>query len=476
MTQRKPLVEALNEFQRKRPISFHVPGHKNGLLSGLPDDFKQALSYDLTELSGLDDLHYPEGAIAEAQRLLTETYGAGHSFFLVNGSTVGNLAMVYAACREGDQVIVQRNSHKSIFHALELVKVRPVFVSPEWDEASLTAGGVKLAVMEEAIRKYPKTKAVILTYPNYYGMASGEMKGIIELCHEHGIPVLVDEAHGSHFQLGEPYPLSSLAMGADAVVHSAHKTLPAMTMGSFLHIQGQRIFAEKIKKYLRILQSSSPSYVIMASLDDARAYIQNYSQPDKRSFGEKRKQFVESLKSLPNLEVYESDDPLKLMLRVPYHSGYQLKEQFEQEGIHAELADPYQVLLILPLLKQGHGFSFAETRSRVKGALAKLKDMPREAIDVKVQPQDVLSAPEATFDELENEGGEWISYTKAQGRISAAMVVPYPPGIPLILAGERWTVHKLENLMDYLAMGAQIQGEHRLSEKLIRVVPEKIRQ
>lgn len=474
MTQRKPLVEALTEFQRKRPISFHVPGHKNGLLSELPADFKQVLPYDMTELTGLDDLHYPEEVIKEAQQLLAETYGAEHSFFLVNGSTVGNLAMIYAVCSEGDQVIVQRNSHKSIFHALELTKAHPVFISPEWDGTSLTAGGVRLTDVEEAIREYPKAKAIILTYPNYYGMASAEMEGIVELCQEKGMPVLVDEAHGAHFQLGPPYPLSSLAMGADAVVHSAHKTLPAMTMGSFLHIQGPLLSAEKIKKYLRMLQSSSPSYVIMASLDDARAYLQNYSQPDKKNFAEKRNQFIESLKSLPNLEVYEADDPLKLMLRVPHHSGYQLKELFEQEDIHAELADPYQVLLILPLLKWGQGFSFAEVRSRIKKALEKLKEVPHNAANVTVQPQEALSTLEATFAELETEG-EWISYTKAKGRISAAMIVPYPPGIPLVLAGERWSTDKLKSLLDYLAAGAQIQGEHRLSEKLIRVLPEKSR-
>jgi len=305
-------------------------------------------------------------------------------------------------------------------------------------------------------------------------MASNEMGKIIELCHEQGMPILVDEAHGAHFQLGAPYPISSLTMGADAVVHSAHKTLPAMTMGSFLHIQGSLIAVDKVRKYLRMLQSSSPSYVIMASLDDARSYIQTYSQADKKSFEEKRHQFVESLKSLPNLEVYEADDPLKLMLRVPYHSGYQLKEQLEQEGIHAELADPYQVLLILPLLKREHGFSFAEVRRRVKGALEKLKEVPRKAVDVTVKSQEALSTLEATFAELEGEG-EWISYTKAQGRISAAMIVPYPPGIPLVLAGERWSTDKLESLMDYIATGAQIQGEHRLSEKLIRVLPEKYR-
>ena len=172
MTQRRPIVDALIEFQNKQPISFHVPGHKHGILSGLPQEIQSALQYDVTELAGLDDLHYPEDAINEAQLLLAEAYGAKRSFLLVNGSTVGNLAMIHAACREGDVVIVQRNSHKSIFHALELAHVRPVYVSPQWDEESMTAAAVPLKAVEEAIKAYPKAKAIVLTYPNYYGMVS----------------------------------------------------------------------------------------------------------------------------------------------------------------------------------------------------------------------------------------------------------------------------------------------------------------
>src|SRR5690606_155051 len=238
------------------------------------------LQYDQTELSGLDDLHYPEGAIREAQELLADAYGAERSFFLVNGSTTGNLAMIHAVCKEGDRVLVQRNSHKSIFHAMELAKLRPVYLTPEWGEASQSAEGISLATVKEAIRQYPESTALILTYPNYYGMAGTEIKEIINYSHQFNIPVLVDEAHGAHLLAGGLFPQSALTYGADAVVQSAHKTLPAMTMGSFLHIRGERISINRISKYLRIFQSSSPSYLIMASLDDARAYIQNYSRPD----------------------------------------------------------------------------------------------------------------------------------------------------------------------------------------------------
>jgi arginine/lysine/ornithine decarboxylase len=471
MMQRRPLVDALIAFQQQQPISFHVPGHKNGELSALPPAIRPALSYDLTEVTGLDDLHYPEEAIWEAQRMLADAYGVDQSFFLVNGSTVGNLAMVHAVCKEGDTVIVQRNSHKSIFHALELVKARPVYVAPEWDEESKTAVGVAFADIAAAAAAHPEAVAVILTYPNYYGMAAAGLKETIAFCQSKGMAVLVDEAHGAHFQIGNPFPVSAAAYGADIVVHSAHKTLPAMTMGSFLHMQGNLVDGEKIKKYLRMLQSSSPSYLIMASLDDARAFVQTYSQPDIRYFKDKRKQFIKGLKSIPKLEVFESDDPLKLMLRTRDHNGFQLKRQLEKAGVHAELADPYQVLLILPLLKQAHAYPFAEVRRRVKDAVMALHQEPGGAVAVKLPIQQKISVPEISYLQMDMEVREWIPYTEAINRISAGMIVPYPPGIPLIVPGEKWTTDKLEGLVDYLAAGAQIQGDHRLEEKLICVLP-----
>lgn len=472
MTQRRPVVDALIEFQKQRPISFHVPGHKYGQLSGLPEKLQSALQYDQTELTGLDDLHHPENVIDEAQSLLAEAYGVDKSFFLVNGSTVGNMAMIFAACTEGDRVIVQRNSHKSIFHALELVKVRPVYVSPEWDQKSMTAAGLSLDAIKEAIDSYPDAKVLLLTYPNYYGMSSPELKEIIAYCHVRQISVLVDEAHGAHFQIGQPFLPSSLNFGADVVVHSAHKTLPAMTMGSYLHVQGNRVDVDKINKYLRMFQSSSPSYLIMASLDDARAFMQNYSQPDIRSFEEKRQRFIDSLKSIHQLEVFEADDPLKLMLRAKHYSGHQLQRKMEKKGIYAELADSQQVLLILPLLKQRNAYPFAEIRSRLKEAVQSLKEEERKTAEAEIGRQNTISVPEISFEEIDLADSEWVSYTKAMGRISAAMVIPYPPGIPLVVPGEKWTASKLEQLMDYLAAGTAIQGEHRLSSKQVLVIQQ----
>lgn len=471
MTQRRPLVEALKKFQQQRPVSFHVPGHKHGRLSGLPDEIRSALQYDQTELSGLDDLHYPVGVIREAQELLAEAYGAERSFFLVNGSTTGNFAMIHAACKEGDRVLVQRNSHKSIFHALELAKLQPVYLAPEWGAASKSAEGVSLETLKNAIQQYPDAKVLILTYPNYYGMARVETKELISYSHQFNIPVLVDEAHGAHLIAGHPFPKSALSYGADAVVQSAHKTLPAMTMGSFLHIQGQRIDRNKISKYLRMFQSSSPSYLIMVSLDDARAYIQTYSNPDRQYFLEKRRFFLDSLQTIAGLEIFEADDPLKIMLRVLGYNGFRLQEKLEEKEVYVEMADTQQVVVVLPLLKQSHTYPFAEIRSRIREGVKKLR---KEQVDmesiISSQESIKINEPEISYEAIDLADSEWISYTKVIGRYSAAMVTPYPPGIPLALPGELWTQAKLEQLMDHLAAGAVIQGEHKLAEKKLSVI------
>ncbi|MFJ7733550.1 aminotransferase class I/II-fold pyridoxal phosphate-dependent enzyme [Lysinibacillus sp. NPDC097231] len=473
MQKKKPIVEGLERFRQQQNISFHVPGHKHGELSHLPQAFKDVMRYDMTELSGLDDLHHPEEMILEAENLLADTYGAMKSFFLVGGSTVGNLAMIYATCKKGDTIIVQRNAHKSIFHAIELVGAKPVFVSPIWDERTLTATYITYKDLKEAVDNYPDARAVVLTYPTYYGMTSIEIQQQIAYCHEKCIPVLVDEAHGAHFSACTLFQPSALTFGADIVVQSAHKTLPAMTMASFMHVNSELIDVDKINHYLRMLQSSSPSYLLLASLDDARYYVQTYMESDGAYIIEKKNQWVEALRAIGSLEVIEVDDPIKLLLRVDGFSGFQLQEALEAKHVYAELADANQVLLVLPLLKQGHTYPFAEIRVRIKDAITLLLDTPKtEKITATQTAYNfvAITVPEYTFDEIEKSEKEWLPYMRTMGKISANMIIPYPPGIPLLVPGEKITVAKLSQLEELLATGATFQGIHRLEEKMIEVM------
>lgn len=468
----RPIVQALKKFVEERPQSFHVPGHKNGLLSNLPNDIKQALQYDVTELTGLDDFHHPEEAILQAEQLLATTYGANHSFFLVNGSTVGNLAMIYATCQKGDTVIVQRNAHKSIFHGLELVGADPVYVAPKWDVESQTAGCIDLETLKQAVVSYPDAKAVILTYPTYYGITAHDLAEQIEFCHSYNIPVLVDEAHGAHLTVSEKLPASALDLGADVVVQSAHKTLPAMTMASFLHMKTSLVSEQKVNRYLRVLQSSSPSYLLLASLDDARSYVANYTEADYAYLLEKRGQFISSLTSSADLRIVEVNDSLKLLVRAPGYTGFQLKEALEKMHVYVELADAKQVLLILPLFKQGDYCSFDEICIRMKEALIHLKGSSGKENPNQQESFNTIAItqPAYSFEEIEKAEKEWLPYMRTIGRVASTTIIPYPPGIPLLVQGEKITAAKLSQLEELLASGAMFQGEHRLHEKLIQVV------
>jgi len=473
MKQERPLVDALIAFAQKRPQSLHVPGHKNGLISQLPLEIKQAMQFDYTELSGLDDLHHPEEAILKAQQLLANVYGATHSYFLVNGSTVGNLAMIYATCKRGEKVLVQRNAHKSIFHGLELVEASPVYLAPEWDERTATASYVSYETVAKALEQDAKVKAIILTSPTYYGLVNPDLPRIVQLAHKNDVPVLIDEAHGAHFVASEQFPQSAVQTGADIVVQSAHKTLPAMTMASYIHIRSVLVNHDRVAHYLRMLQSSSPSYVLMASLDDARAYVESYLETDAKFCLEKRDQWIEAITAIPDVEVITVDDPLKLLIRVKGYTGNQIREALEAEGIYIELADPVQVLAIMPLLKYGEVYDYAMARTRFKNAMVRLKSQKKQEARVEnmLETQKV-STPLLSLEQVQENKKEWIPYMRAIGKISASMVIPYPPGIPLILPGEKISVAKLTQLEELISTGASFQGNHRLEEKLIQVISE----
>lgn len=458
---RMPLVEALQSHIDKDSVSFHVPGHKNGSL--VEGQVSKAWEYDVTELAGLDDLHAPEDAIREAQELLTDHYQSEKSYFLVNGSTVGNLAMILGVCDEGDVVFVQRNCHKSILNGLQLANVKPVFLHPEFDERTAVSSGISQATLIQAIKLYPNAKALILTYPTYYGTVY-DIKSLIELAHEHEMNVLVDEAHGAHFSCSVPFPSSSLGWGADVVVQSAHKTLPAMTMGSFLHIGTERIDQNRIEHYLGMLQSSSPSYPIMGSLDYARHYIASYSVEDIEFFKDKRNNFIKGLRGA-GYEIIESADPLKLLVRLRGFSGYELQEVLENRSVFTELADPYQVLFILPLIKKGMAFPFEK-------ALLSMKDIePSEGTSepIFLRNQQKITALRHSFKEMDKKEKVWVLIDEAAGLTAGERLIPYPPGIPLFYPGEEITEENIRELKRLMALGAKFQGVHKLEEGKISI-------
>lgn len=464
----KPIVDKLIMFEEQKNYSFHVPGHKHGLLSTLP--WKESLTYDVTELTGLDDLHSPETIIAQAQQLLTQDNNTISSYFLVNGSTVGNLTMLYATCNAGDTIIVQRNCHKSIFNAISLIGLKPIYITPEWDEVTNTATSINITLLKEAHEAFSIT-AIVLNTPNYYGVLANELREVIAYCHTHNIIVLIDEAHGAHFGATAAFPKSALAYGADIVVQSAHKTLPAMTMGAFLHINSERINQKKVELYLGMLQSSSPSYPIMASLDDARHFKANYTDEDFLYFTKIKSKFIASLTAIKGILVITTDDPLKLLVRYEGVTGFELQTELEKQKIYAELADSYQVLLLLPMLKNAMTFQFEEIIVGVQLASEKLAHYLKSTPPT-TNYHKAITQPKFSPIEMEEKPACYVNIYEGIGKVAAETLVPYPPGIPICLAGEVITKEMTKEIIMLLEVGAYFQGNHRLNEKLICVMKE----
>ncbi|MEK4023054.1 aminotransferase class I/II-fold pyridoxal phosphate-dependent enzyme [Sporosarcina sp. FSL W7-1283] len=469
----RPLIQALENFRKQQPISFHVPGHKHGALSGLPQNLRQALAYDVTELAGLDDLHSPTGVIQRAEEKLTRLHGSTRSFLLVNGSTVGNLAMLYATVGKGDAVLVQRNAHKSVFHALELTGARAVFLSPQWDEDTRTAGGVSVANVKEAFKQFSNVKAAVFTNPTYYGVANRELGKIIKECHAYRVPVLVDEAHGAHFKAHQSFPESALSLGADVVVQSAHKTLPAMTMASFLHVRSNFVKTERVAHFLHMLQSSSPSYLLMASLDDARHYVESYNETDYASLQSYRRELLRELQCISDVKVVEVDDPLKLLVRVEGNTGFALQDALEKQGVYSELADLYQVLLVLPLVKADHAGIVNDVVKKFRDAVELLRATESDKPSVKLKmPHLPITTAVYTTDRLREMKAEWMHIEEAKGKVAFESIVPYPPGIPLLCAGERVAEAHIRQLLVLAEAGSRFQGAFDVESNQIKVVSE----
>lgn len=473
-----PLYDALLKHRKRGKSSFHVPGHKNGTVFYREawKDFWPLLQLDVTELNGLDDLHAPEGPIAEAEKLASQLYGSRHTFFLVGGSTVGNLAMLLATLQADETVLVQRNVHQSIINGLKLRGAHPVYLPPEIDRRSGLACGIHLNTLQEAICRFPAARAVVLTNPNYYGMGIS-LRPLIQMAHSAGLYVLVDEAHGAHFALGTPFPPSALQEGADFVVHSAHKTLPAMTMGAFLHLNTSRISVQNVRDCLALVETSSPSYPVMASLDLARAYMEEIHQSGTTdAIAVQMKRFREMLNEYGAVlehdqrAAYDWMDPLKVVFQPPAGGGIAFGHLLEKFGVYVELADQRFVLFVLPLSTNQEHFRLPDALFRnVSIERHTAVSLSRDGAYAEQKEQQEITTPVLSFAELSRTKGKTVSLEEAEGNISLQDVTPYPPGVPLLLAGERITKAHLQAIESRRTAGAHFQKGAAIFTKGIRI-------
>ncbi|MGN7765766.1 aminotransferase class I/II-fold pyridoxal phosphate-dependent enzyme [Paenibacillus sp. 22594] len=517
---RAPVYEMLEQYRVKGNISYHVPGHKNGEAYRGQESagfLREVMRYDVTEITGTDDLHHPEGVIQEAQELAADCFGAEESFFLVGGSTSGNLALILTVCPEpGMTLILQRNVHKSVIHGLMLAGVRAVFVEPQMDRHSGLMVAPAVETVQAALAAYPEAAAVLVTMPNYYGMGS-DLAPLAQACHDSGVPLLVDEAHGAHYGQHPALPAGALMCGADGVVQSTHKMLPALTMGAMLHVQGPWLDRALLRQRLAMVQSSSPSYPMMASLDLARRLVHSQRagaftaglaavdvlrrglaslprygllqpaeplQPDCGAAG------AGAATDMPpqSVAAYSTQDPFKAVIydAAGVLGGFELQRRLEERGIVPEMSDDRHVVLALSLGSKAEDTELLLAALRgiaeeTSGATVNLhEDTTRQGFSTECLPTlsvDGLvpaSAKNSTWNNFTNNlisspvlfsmkpvnplETESIGLEYSTGRMAAEMVIPYPPGIPLLYPGEEISEDICKRLIGLSQGGAKFQA------------------
>lgn len=464
-----PLYEALAAHARVQAHAFHVPGHKQRAAWGGAEAeayYGTLLPLDLTELPSTDDLHHPQGPLAVAQELAAHCYGAEETRYLVGGSTAGNLAMVIGTCRPGELLLVQRNVHKSIIHGLMLAGARAVLLPPDIDPISGLATIPSAVLVQQALERYPDAKGILLTTPNYYGV-SAQIEPIVKLAHEWDIPVLVDEAHGPHFGFHPALPSSALQAGADIVVHSAHKMLSAMTMGAMIHMQGALADRESIRQALRMLQSSSPSFPIMASLDLARRQLHVEGAAAFTPALEAAAVVIDQLADTPFQALGYGHtrhrdlfyDPLKIVLfdETGGWSGFALRDELGRRGCVAEMADIRYVVLAL-----GTGSTRADGEA-LGAAIRQMADDGHSGSQCMMSVAEVaattaVAVPEPVTFRRSSGRQRTVRLEDSAGLRAGEWVIPYPPGIPVLFPGELITPDRISELMQWRHAGAQIQG------------------
>lgn len=460
-----PLFEALMQYGKRVTAPFHVPGHKMG--KAAPSVLQQvmgqgALRMDLTEAPGLDDLHAPEGVIAEAQALAAAAFGAAHSFFLVGGTTAGLHGLILAACRPGDVLAVPRNAHRSVLGALILSGAQPAWVRVAFHDTVDVATRIDPASLRASL---PGAKAALLVHPTYYGM-TGDLAAEISLVHQAGLPALVDEAHGAHFAFHPALPPSALMCDADGVVQSIHKTGGSLTQSSMCHLgKESRLSAHRVAEMLRLVQSTSPSYLLMASLDLARRDLALHGEAMWDRALALARQARNRLQEERGIAVCDTDDPTKLLINVSGRglTGFQAAEWLWSQGVAVESAGlRYLLAVVTP------GDSQASIEA-LTGALAALPEgpgappMPPEPPwpEVVMPPREAFLGPK-----------ESVPLSQAAGRIAAELAAPYPPGIPVVAPGERLTADVVRYLQEAVRAGHHLQGPADPHLRWIQVVRE----
>lgn len=476
-----PLFNALLEYVNNDTLPFHVPGHKKGV--GVDEEFKNFLGdnpfkIDVTVFKQVDSLHHPTGAIKLAQELAADAYGADATFFSIHGTSGAIQAMIMSAVNDGDKILVPRNVHKSVTAGIILSGATPIFMQPELDKKLGIAHGVTPKTVKETLETHSDAKAVLIINPTYYGVST-DIKEIVKIVHSHNIPLLVDEAHGPHLAFSDELPLSALEAGADICAQSTHKIIGSLTQGSLLHVKSKFISPKRVQQVLNLLHTTSPSYILMASLDTARRQIALEGKELLSKTVELLTYTRNEINKIPGFYSFGKEilgkpgcfafDCTKLTIsaRELGITGFELERILaEKYHIQMELSDFYNVLAV---------GSFGDTKEGMEKLLNALKEISLEFINKKPPIPDFLDIPaiperaliprEAFYSDKES-----VSLEDSIGKISAEFLLAYPPGIPILCPGEIVTQEIIDYVNDLKKANLYVQGTEDINVEKLNIV------
>lgn len=487
----KSILSALIEYNVNGSYPWHMPGHKRRLQTIFPELVDNPFSIDMTEIKGLDEFHNPEGIIKMAFEKAAKVYGSDSSFYLVNGATCGILAAISTVCKYGDQIIVARNCHTSVYRAIRLLGLKPIYIMPEWNENLHMFGGVKPERVKKALKLHPLAKAVMIVSPTYEGVVS-DVEKIAKIVHKSKKPLIVDEAHGAHFEYMtnvneaisntnyKELPLPAIRQSADIVIESLHKTLPAMTQCAILHVKSNFVNMNRLKEFLSIYQSSSPSYVFMASMEACIEKMDHERDGLFIIYKELLLAYRKKFNELKNIHLVSFSDfkkdsafsydigklvfsvgncGIKRDDKIELFTGQMLGDILDEEyGQIVEMtADSYIIAMT----------SIADTKEAFQTLYDALSVIDSELIDL-TDYTDMYSEETINYGripEYKMDIGKAMEAEKsivhlldANGKISGDYIYVYPPGIPVVTPGELISKDMIRELQEGLKRGLNVKG------------------
>lgn len=482
----QPILNGLIQYNTEGSYPWHMPGHKRRLYTIFPDMVDNPFSIDVTEVGELDELHDPTGIILKAEVRAAEVYGSDKSYYLVNGSTCGIMAAISAVCDHGDTIIISRNSHKSVYNAIRLLGLKVVYLMPEWNAKLCMFGGISPDMVKKAIKEHPHAKAVLVVSPTYEGVVS-DIEKIAKIVHKEKLPLIVDEAHGAHFEFMsnveetisstnyKNVPKPAIRLGADIVVESLHKTLPAMTQCAILHMKKGYISEKRLNEFVSLYQSSSPSYVFMATMEaciekmdferDGKfivfkqmvmEYRKKFSEFEHIHLvsGEDFKKYSNSDYDCSRLVFSVKDCGIETEEGIVPVTGNMLSEILEKEyGQMMEMAGGNYVIAISTI---------ADSKEAFEALYLALETIDKQLMYFQYEADTILyeNSPEKRMEiyDAKSRSEIRVPLEDAVGRVSSDFIYIYPPGIPIVTPGEIMSKDVIRGIRRSLEFGRNVKG------------------